>query len=57
MKNILKNKKGTMFTPLSMIMGFVALTGAVLMIIGNGNYGLILLIIATLIEAMSRVIK
>lgn len=43
--------------PINLIMGGVAALGAVLIMIGQGNYGLIALIIATLIEAMQRVLK
>ncbi|MEK6848166.1 MAG: hypothetical protein AABX65_00860 [Nanoarchaeota archaeon] len=50
------NKKGSI-EPLNFIMGFVAIMGAVLIITNRGDYGLILLIIATLIEAISRVLK
>ena len=50
------NKKGAI-EPINLIMGFVALTGAVLIIINKGDYGLILLIIATLIEAIARVLR
>ena len=43
--------------PINIIMGLVAMLGAVLILIGQGNYGLIVLIIATLIEASQRVVK
>jgi hypothetical protein len=43
--------------PLNLIMGAVAILGAVLILIGKGDYGLIALIIATLFEAMGRVMK
>jgi len=49
-------KKGAI-EPLNIIMGFVAIIGAVLIIFNYANYGLILLIIATLIEAMERVLQ
>ncbi len=39
--------------PLNLIMGLVALIGGILIIVNKGDYGLILLIIATLIEAIS----
>lgn len=40
--------------PLNLIMGVVALVGGVLIMVNKGDYGLILLIIATLIEAIAR---
>ena len=43
--------------PLNLIMGFVAIVGALLIIVNKGDYGLIMLIIATLIEAIQRVLK
>ena len=49
-------KKGSI-EPLNMIMAVVAMLGAVLILIGKGDYGLIALIIATLFEAMGRIIK
>jgi len=51
------NKKASILEPINLIMGAVAILGAVLIIIGQGNYGLIALIIATLIEAIQRVVK
>lgn len=46
-----------MIEPLNLIMGAVAILGAVLIMINRGDYGLILLIIATLIESLARVVK
>ncbi len=43
--------------PINLLIGFVAIIGAVLVIIGKGDYGLVLLIISTLIEALSRIVK
>lgn len=51
------NRKAITIEPLSLIMGTIAFLGAVLILIGKGDYGLIALIIATLFEAMSRVLK
>ncbi len=50
------NQRGAL-DPLNLIMGLVALVGGVLIIINKGDYGLILLIIATLIEALTRIVK
>ena len=50
------DNKGTI-DPLNLIMGLVALVGGILIIVNKGDYGLILLIIATLIEALSRLVK
>jgi len=50
------NKKA-IIDPINLIKGFVAILGAVLIIINKADYGLILLIIATLIEALQRIIK
>jgi hypothetical protein len=43
--------------PLNIIMGVVAIIGGVLIMVNQGSYGLIFLIIATLIEAVERAIK
>lgn len=51
------NNQGFSIEPLNLIMGFIAILGAVLILIGKGDYGLIVLIIATLFEAMARVLK
>jgi hypothetical protein len=48
-------KKGAV-DPLNIITAIIALLGAVLIIINKGDYGLIALIIATLFDAMRRVI-
>lgn len=48
------NKKAMTLEPINLIMGAVAILGAILIIVGQGNYGLIALIIATLIEAIQR---
>lgn len=50
------NKKGAI-EPLNLIMGLVAIVGGILIGVNKGDYGLILLIISTLIEAISRVVK
>ena len=52
-----KQSKKVMIEPLNLIMAAVAILGAVLIIIGKGDYGLIALIIATLFEAMGRMAK
>ena len=49
------NKKG--IEPINIIMALVAGLGAVLILIGKGDYGLVALIIATLFEAMGRIVK
>lgn len=46
-----------MIEPINLIMGIVAIAGAVLIMLNRGDFGLILLIIATLIEAIERVMK
>lgn len=56
-KKIIKDKRGFTIEPINVIIAVVALLGASLILIGQGNYGLIALIIATLIEALQRVIK
>jgi len=43
--------------PINIIMGIVAIVGAVFIILNKVDYGLIMLIIATLIEALTRIIK
>ena len=50
------NRKASI-EPINIIMALVAMLGAVLILIGKGDYGLIALIIATLFEAMGRIIK
>lgn len=51
------NKKAVILDPLNLIMGVVALVGGILIIFNKGDYGLILLVISTLIEAITRVVK
>lgn len=43
--------------PLNLIMGLIAITGAILIIFNKGDFGLILLIISTLIEAIQRAVR
>jgi len=50
------NRKG-IIEPMNVIMGILAIAGAILIILGYGNYGLIFLIFTTLIEAIMRVMK
>ena len=50
------NKRGAV-EPLNLIMGAVAVMGGLLILVNKGDYGLIFLIIATLIEAIARVVK
>lgn len=52
----MRAKKGVI-DPVSMIIGFVALVGAVSFFVNQPNYGLVLLIISTLIEAITRIVK
>lgn len=49
--------KKALITPLNLIMGFIAIVGGVLIIINKGEYGLIMLIVSSLIEAISRIVK
>jgi len=49
--------KTFMIDPMSIIIGFVALIGAISFFINQPNYGLVFLIISTLIEAISRLVK
>jgi len=51
------NKRAVSLEPLSLIMGLIAIIGGVLVIFGRVDYGLILLIISTLIEAIQRVAR
>lgn len=46
-----------MVESLNLLIGFVALVGAILIMVNQVNFGLILLIISTLIEAIQRVFK
>jgi len=55
-RGLMSDKRG-LIEPLNLITAFVAIMGAVLIIFNRGDYGLILLIIATLIESISRVMK
>lgn len=50
------NKRGSV-EPINLLMGLVAIMGAILIIANKADFGLILLIIATLIEAITRVLK
>ena len=52
-KMIYKKKGQT--EPFNLIMGAVAMLGAILILVNQGNYGLIALIIATLMEAIKRI--
>ena len=49
--------KRAVIEPLNIIMGVVAIFGAILIIFNKGDFGLILLIIASLIEAIARLVK
>lgn len=51
------DKRGTFYDPANIIMGILALGGALLIIFNRGDYGLILLIITTLMEALMRVLR
>lgn len=51
------NKQGFVFDPINGIIGFVALMGVISFFINQPNYGLVLLIISTLIEAITRLVK
>jgi hypothetical protein len=53
---MIQNKRASL-EPINLIMGFVALVGAILIIFNQVNYGLILLVISTLIEAIQRVFR
>lgn len=50
------NKKGNI-DPLNIMIGGVALIGALAFFINQPNYGLVFLIISTLIEAITRIVK
>ena len=54
---VMNANKKALVDPVNLIMGFVAIVGAVLILVNQVNYGLLLLIIATLIEAMQRLFK
>ena len=49
-------KKGTI-DPLNLIIGFIALMGVISFFINKPNYGLVFIIISTLIEAITRIVK
>jgi len=50
------NKKA-MIEPMNLLIGFVAFLGAAAFFINQPNYGLVLVVISTLIEALQRIIK
>lgn len=50
------NKKA-MVEPVNIIIGIVALVGVISFFINQPNYGLVFLIISTLIEAITRLVK
>ena len=50
-------KQENLLDPINVIMGILAIVGAILIIIGQGNYGLIFLVITTLIGAIMRLFK
>ena len=51
------DKNAMVIDPLNLLVGFVALVGALAFFINQPNYGLVLIVISTLIEAISRLIK
>ena len=51
-----KQRKGAI-EPVNLIMGFVAILGGVLIIFNRADYGLIMIIIATLVEAIQRLFR
>jgi len=57
MKNKLMNDKRGAIEPLNIMIGFVALVGAFAFFINQTGYGLVLIIISTLIEAIARMVK
>jgi len=50
------NKKASI-DPINIMVGLVALAGVIAFFINQPNYGLVFLIVSTLIEALSRVLK
>lgn len=52
----MKNKKGAI-EPINLLIAFVAIVGAVAFMINQANYGLVLLVISTLIEAIARLVR
>ena len=50
------NKKAVI-DPINLMIGFVALVGVISFFINQPNYGLVFLIISTLIEAITRIVK
>ncbi len=49
--------KKAVFEPLNLIIALVALIGVISFVINQPNYGLVFLIISTLIEAITRIVK
>lgn len=43
--------------PINLMIAFVAIVGAIAFIINKSDFGLVLLIISTLIEAIARMVK
>jgi hypothetical protein len=52
----LKNKKAVI-EPINLIIAFVAFVGVVSFLANQPNYGLVFLIISTLIEAIARLVR
>ncbi len=50
------NKKGIL-DPINILICIIALLGAIAFFINQPNYGLVLLIISTLVEAIARLVK
>ncbi len=51
------NKKAIVINPVNILIAFIAIVGAGAFLINQPNYGLILLIISTLVEAITRIIR
>jgi len=51
------DKRAYILDPLNLLIGFIAFVGAIAFFINQPNYGLILLIISTLMEAIGRVVR
>ena len=51
------DKKAFVIDPINLIIALVALIGVISFVINQPNYGLIFLIMSTLIEAITRIVK
>ncbi len=53
----MKNKRGIVTDPIHLIVGILAIAGGLLYLINYGSWGLIVILIGLLMEALKQVLK